>query len=80
MYAYSPTGKLIVATADLIPGTAWITENSFTPGLNFEYAGETEIHWDDQYVYEEGNERFFIDEEGDLWKESEIALEEKLRA
>lgn len=50
MRALSPTGSLIVAAADMVPGNALISENSFSRNkdgtLDHEWVGETTMCWD----------------------------------
>lgn len=56
MKAYSPTGSLIVATADLIPGYAEVAgvTRAEDGSLIFEYGGETGMDWNGQRPRQRG--------------------------
>lgn len=77
------TGKVITGTLEWLMGQALIHEDSWTvtPGsIEFEYAGETDVWWDEQTTVTRKvdavgrRERVFIDEDGNEVLESEIEL------
>jgi hypothetical protein len=75
MNAYAPNGKRIVGTADTIPGTAKIAPDSFTEDGDFDHTGNTDVHWNGQQTEMDDGEPLFVDEEGVVWKKSELTIE-----
>jgi hypothetical protein len=66
----SPTGKEIVATAELVHGTCGITIND---DGTFDYDGTgTDVDWDSQVQRQLDGQRLFVDEDGDIWRENQI--------
>lgn len=78
MFAYSPAGRLIVGTREVIPAMAQVDKWSRgTNGeLQIEYSGGTTIWWEDQRTVEIDGQRIFVDEDGNEWPESTIVLKE----
>lgn len=75
----SPNGDEIIGTFESIRGHAKIgrCEGRDKDGkLIFDWEGETVIWWDEQRTIEEDGERLFVDANYNLWKESEVELEE----
>jgi hypothetical protein len=74
----SPKGVRIIGTLDLVPGCALIQEgtaqNTGKGRFDFEYEGETKVYWDDQKTQRRRGERLFVDENGDVWRESRLRL------
>lgn len=64
----------IIGTADVIPGVARVTEASLVSGrLHCVYAG-TDVDWDGQLARRTGRWRLFVDENGELVSEADVAL------
>lgn len=80
MQAYAPTGKTIVATADMVPGNALITEGSWQREpdgtLSHGWVGETIMCWDGQYTTQRDGKDLFVDEAGELWTEDQLVLKD----
>lgn len=78
MKATSPTGVAIWGTKELVPGVAVTSENTFSRKpdgrLDFDYAGETELDWDNQRTVEKNGHTVFVDADGDEWNEDQIVL------
>jgi hypothetical protein len=74
----SPTGAEIIGTVETIPGVARIARFNRTDdgALEFEWAGDTEISWDDQVTVRRDGETLFEDADGATWKESELLISE----
>ncbi len=80
MYAIDKkTGKRIVGTLEIVTGRAEI--GSWSRGQNgeleFEYAGGTEIFWDEQKTVERDGQAVYLTEEGDEVLERDIELVEE---
>jgi hypothetical protein len=70
-------GARIIGTMEYVPGQAGATrfvveENG---DLTPEYKGCTEMDWDSQVTEQERGETLYVDEHGDIWRESELTLE-----
>jgi hypothetical protein len=80
MKAISPTGALIVGSADWVPGNALIEERSWKRlpdgSLDFEWVGETVLCWDGQYTKERDGKDLYVDEDGEEWTADEVRLVE----
>lgn len=76
MNLYSPKGTLIVGTLETVKGCAGIDSATRNDDGTFEleWSGDTEIWWDDQTTDTKKGARLFVDEEGSIWKETELAL------
>jgi hypothetical protein len=79
MNAYSKTtGLPITGSAELIPGTAEIADNSWTVkpdgAIDFDWLGETDVDWDGQETQERDGQRIFYDSDGNETLESEIEV------
>lgn len=78
--AVAPDGSRIVGTFERIPGCAEVVPGSWsrreTGELEFDYDGYTEVYWNDQRTLEHGQtgERLFVDEAGEIWRESQLHL------
>jgi hypothetical protein len=77
----TPTGLDITGTFESLQGCALIrsAERTAAGRLDLEYDGETEIWWDSQKTEHDKAEleqRLFVDEDGGLWKERELILED----
>lgn len=78
--AVAPDGSRIVGTFERIPGCAEVVPGSWsrrkTGELEFDYDGHTEVYWNDQRTLEHGQtgERLFVDEAGEIWRESQLHL------
>lgn len=78
--AVAPDGSRIAGTFERIHGCAeavagsWSRDNAGR--LVFEYGGHTEVYWNDQRALEHGQtgERLFVDEAGEIWRESQLHL------
>lgn len=72
---YSPNGSRIVGTSDTVACRAEIfgIEDDGTP----EYAGETEVFWDEQKTLERDSRILFLDEDGDEWTFDQLTAESK---
>lgn len=44
--------------------------------LDFEYSGGSEMFYDEQKTVERGNQRVFLDEEGNEWLESQLIVKD----
>ncbi len=75
MKAISPTGALIVGSADWVPANALI-EGHPDGSVDFEGVGETVLWWDGQYTNERDGEDLYVDEDGEEWTADEIRLVE----
>lgn len=77
---YAPNGQLIVGTLERVSGVALILEGTSSRAadgtLNFEYAGDTEIWWEEQKTVTRKGKRVFICEGGDEWTEDQLSLVE----
>lgn len=78
--AVAPDGSRIAGTFERIHGCAEAVPGSWsrdkTGRLAFEYDGHTEVYWNDQRTLEHGQsrERLFVDESGEIWRESQLHL------
>jgi hypothetical protein len=74
-----PNGEEITGTFDRLTGTALI--NGVAVNENGErepeYAGTTEVHWNDQVNTFEGGERLYIDSDACMWRESQLVYTER---
>lgn len=66
----TPDGVAIVGTCENLRGCAVI--QGFTPDGDVEYAGETEIFWNDQRTNRREGRRLFMDEQDRLWTLEEL--------
>lgn len=66
----TPDGVAIVGTCEDLRGCAFI--QGFTPDGDVEYAGETEIFWNDQRTSRREGRRLFMDERDRLWTLGEL--------
>lgn len=61
----SPNGSAIIGTSDMVPATALIS------GINDdgspEYAGESQVDWDNQSIKMRDGKILFIDEDANEW-------------
>lgn len=65
----------IVGTADIIPAVARVTEARLVAGrLHCSYSG-SDVDWDGQSVRRRGEWRLFVDENGGLVSEEDVALQ-----
>lgn len=81
----APNGKLIIATADFVPGNAQIADVTRKPdgSLEIDFAGETELCWNGQYTATTRRKingkwksvDLYVDEDGNQWPENELKLE-----
>lgn len=88
MQAYSPTGVPIVAACERVWTRVPIEMWAWRSGLEWEWGDEgSEVDWDDSVpvraVWSDGvfkedpnGEPVFQDENGDLWRKSQLVLEE----
>lgn len=68
---YSPNGSLIIGLLESVPCTATIS--GFYKNNSHEYAGGTEIHWDDQKpILDADGQLQYVDENGDTWALNQI--------
>jgi hypothetical protein len=71
----SPEGNLIVGTLETVPGVAVIDMDSArieNGKLEFDYAGQTDLWWDDQSTQRKKGKRLFVDDEGKSFTEDQI--------
>jgi hypothetical protein len=73
---YAPNGQFIIASKDWIPGNALIQGATRLPDgtLEIEWDGETKICWDGQYTEQLGDQRIFLDEDANEWREDQLTL------
>ncbi len=79
------TGKDVVGTLEILQGCAMIesAERLENGSLELVYDGNTDIWWDTQKTQREDEDsavpgdRMFVDDEGALYPESEIVLEDE---
>jgi hypothetical protein len=80
MTAKAPNGLRILGTKEIISGRAEISDGSYKRdadgNLTYDYAGETEIFWDEQKTVEQDGKEVFLDEDGGEWTADQITLEE----
>jgi len=79
MYAFAPNGSQIIGTLERVSARAEIDVDTFVKKdgkLLFDFAGGTEIFWDDQYTVTRKGEVVFLADDGSEWTESEIFLSE----
>jgi hypothetical protein len=80
MKAFAPNGLQILGTLEMIQGRAEIECATFGRDekgvVTFEYAGDTEIFWDEQKTAQKNGHDIFLDEEGWEWTEEELVLRE----
>lgn len=79
MKVTSPSGSPIIGTNDLVRATAYIEDGSFRfldGKLDFEFIGDSDVDWDSQSTTRINGERTFVDEEGDVWLESQLIITE----
>lgn len=79
MRVTSPTGKAIIGTYEVIPGVALVREFRVHPDgtVEYEYAGETDVLFDDQYTSKVNGDPCYVDEDGHIWPESRILFDGK---
>lgn len=74
----SPTGVPITGTYETCPGLAAIANIALGTRdggrFEFDYAGDTEMFWDDQRTIRRNGERVFLDANGAEWLESQLQL------
>ena len=81
LVAYSPSGVLIDGTLESLLGRAHVHVTKNVQGhVEIEFLGETEIFWNEQKTVEQDDEIIYLDEEGGIWKESEIVWKEEADA
>lgn len=72
------TGKPIVATVERIYGHAGIAENSFQReadgSINVEHDDGTKMFWDTTVTETENGEKLYVDDDGNIVRESGIEL------
>jgi hypothetical protein len=73
-----PDGAAIIGTLETVRGVAGIEAGSVRRaadgGIAFDYAGETDIWWDEQKTVLRDGERVFVDENYNAHRESELRL------
>ncbi len=78
MKLVAPNGRDIVGTADVVFGTALISEvaaEKLPDGtFDIEFGGETEIDWNSQETRKRRGKRLFVDDEGYFWPEHKLKL------
>jgi len=76
--AFSPTGVIIVATADVVEANALVREESFSRlpdgSLDCDFVGETEVCWDSQRTKDRAGKELYVDADGEEWTSDEIVL------
>ena len=83
MYAINKlTGARIRGTYERLHGVAEAAEGSFRRAANgnieFDYAGETEVFWDDSTIVERGGKFVYLDEHGHDITQDNIILVDSL--
>lgn len=73
---YAPNGQRITAAKDWVPGNALILGATRNPDgtLEIEWDGETKLCWDGQYTERHGDQRIFLDEDANEWRENQLTL------
>lgn len=81
MYAYAPDGTPIVATKELTPGTAGISEGGFKLDakgkLDCEYDGGTDMDYDGQTTFVERGQQIVIDADDAEWPVCALVILDK---
>lgn len=81
MYAYAPDGTPIVATKELTPGTAGISEGGFRLNakgeLDCDYDGGTDMDYDGQKTFVEKGQQIVIDEDDAEWPVCALVILDK---
>jgi hypothetical protein len=79
MKAYSPQGNLIVGTLEVLHGRADLSD--ITRGQDgkpvIEYAGYTEVFWDEQRIVQQDGEDVYLDDEANEVLASQIVWKEE---
>lgn len=77
---YAPNGAEITGTLEIVEGRAGIDSVTVDESgvFGIEYDGDTEIFWNAQRTQEDAltGERLFLDDDGTIWRESELVLKE----
>lgn len=70
----APNGAFILGTLERLSGRADATACEVRKDGTLEplWGGYTEVYWDDQQTEYEDDQRLWVDESGDVWKESEL--------
>lgn len=80
MKLYSPSGRAIIGTYEMVCGVALIDgATELSPVRNgrrfaLDYEGTTEIDWDDGETVKVKGQRIFVDEDGNHWPENKLEL------
>jgi hypothetical protein len=78
LQAFSPDGHLIIGTLDTLTCRADIEFDTWSRGENgnidFEWAGSSEMFYDEQKTVERDGKRVYLDEEGNDWAEDQLVL------
>lgn len=78
MILLAPNGLEIDRTLETIPGSCMIIEGTFRREedgkIGFDWAGETDVFWDDQRTVERNDQRVFLDTDGNEWLEDQLQL------
>ena len=71
-----PNGEEIVGTFDLLTGQALVNGIKVDQDGTVEpdYEGTTEVHWNDQRTKYEAGERLYVDDDGGVWRESQLVV------
>jgi hypothetical protein len=72
---YAPNGNLIVGTLETIKGRANVT--GWNDDRSPEYAGSTEIFWDDQRTVQRDGNIICLDEDGEEYPFNECTLRDE---
>jgi hypothetical protein len=73
MKLISPKGKKITCALDIIEAGAKIKKATVKNGrLDITWEGSTEVFWDTSKPMKSKGERLFMDEDFDLWTETEV--------
>lgn len=75
-YAVSPKGKEITGVFETCPCRAHISEifRNEKGEVEFQYAGESEMFWDEQKPVLRENKMVFLDEDGNEWTEDQLTF------
>jgi hypothetical protein len=74
LLAQSPKRKSIIGSFEAVTGVALgdVKRKDRYAEVEIEYAGETDIWWDEQRQKEEDGEKLWVDEAHDIWRTSEL--------
>jgi hypothetical protein len=72
----APNGLPIIGTFEICPCRSRIAQfwRNSDGTLDFDYSGASDMFFEEQRIVERKNERVFLDEEGNEWRESQLIV------